>query len=86
MKFYFHLYKGDEERIRGFLTEILEGNMEYPTRADYNRRKEYNDLANKFFTVEEFLELYDNPFTHFRDDNRVTDAVSLKKKFNYTKT
>ncbi|KZS15070.1 Uncharacterized protein APZ42_019613 [Daphnia magna] len=77
--------QGDEERIRGFLTEILEGNMEYPTRADYNRRKEYNDLANKFFTVEEFLELYDNPFTHFRDDNRVTDAEYREEAINQLK-
>lgn len=53
--------------------------MVCPTRADYNRRKEYNALANKFFTVEEFLELYDDPMVYFKNDTRVTDAVSLKK-------
>ncbi|KAI9560010.1 hypothetical protein GHT06_014020 [Daphnia sinensis] len=77
--------QGDEERIRGFLTEILEGNVQYPTRADYNRRKEYNILANKFFTVEEFLELYDNPFTYFRDDTRVTDAAYREEAINQLK-
>ncbi|XP_057365982.1 E3 ubiquitin-protein ligase RNF216-like [Daphnia carinata] len=77
--------QGDEERIRSFLTEILEGNMQYPTRADYNRRKEYNILANKFFTVEEFLELYDNPLTYFRDDSRVTDAAYREEAINQLK-
>ncbi len=69
------LSAGDQEKIRGFLTEILEGNMQFPTRADYNRRKEYNVLANKFFTVEEFLELYDDPRKYFTEDTRVTDLV-----------
>lgn len=72
-------YIGDQEKIRGLLTEILEGNIQIPTRADYNRRKEYNVLANKFFTVEEFLELYDDPRKYFTDDTRVTDWVRLKK-------
>jgi len=69
---------GDQEKIRGLLTEILEGNMQFPTRADYNKRKEYNVLANKFFTVEEFLELYDDPRKYFAEDTRVTDAVNRK--------
>lgn len=50
--------------------------MQFPTRADYNRRKEYNVLANKFFTVEEFLELYDDPQKYFIEDTRVTDVVN----------
>lgn len=49
--------------------------MAYPSRADYNKRKEYNDLANKFFTVEEFLDLYEDPFKHFGDETRATDPV-----------
>ncbi|EFX87807.1 hypothetical protein DAPPUDRAFT_306489 [Daphnia pulex] len=83
-------FQGDQEKIRGFLTEILEGNMQFPTRADYNRRKEYNVLANKFFTVEEFLELYDDPQKYFTEDTRVTDVAyrdqainQLKKDFKF---
>ncbi len=56
---------------------MLEGKETYPTRAEYNRRKEHNELVNKFFTVEEFFELYDDPLKHFRDDTRITDLVSF---------
>jgi hypothetical protein len=56
----------------------LEGNIAFPTRDDYNRRKEYNVLANRFFTVEEFLELYDDPLKYFTGDSRVTDFVRFK--------
>ena len=49
----------------------------YPTRADYNKRKQYQDLADKFFTVEEFLELYDDPLKHFSDESRVVNGVGF---------
>ena len=52
--------------------------MTYPSRADYNKRKEYNELANKFFTVEEFLDLYGDPFKHFGDETRATDRVKFR--------
>lgn len=67
---------GDQNRVRDLHMQLLEGQLTCPTRADYNKRKKYNELANKFFTAEEFLELYDDPFKHFSDETRVTDRVN----------
>jgi len=64
------------------VTQFIEGEMAYPSRADYNKRKEYNDLANKFFTAEEFLDLYEDPFKHFGDETRATDPVNKKLRDN----
>ena len=70
----FHL-SGDQEAIGNFVTQALEGTVKYPSRSEYNKRKQYQDLADKFFTVEEFLELYDDPLKHFSDETRNVDAV-----------
>lgn len=72
---------GDQEKIRNIVAQLLEGGEPYPTRADYEKRKEYNEVANKFFTVEEFLELYDDPFKHFGDETRIVDQVCMLSFF-----
>lgn len=41
-------------------------------------------MANKFFSVEEFFELYDDPIKHFKDDQRITDQVSPVNKILLT--
>ena len=60
---------------------MVEGTRIFPTRTEYLKRKEYNELANTFFTVEEFFEQYGDPIAHFRDDSRVTDQVSIIYSF-----
>lgn len=70
--------------ISNFVTQALEGTVQYPSRSEYNKRKQYQDLTDKFFTVEEFLDLYDDPLKHFSDETRNVDAVSSRhglKKF-----
>jgi len=61
------------------LTQFFEGEKTFPSRADFNKRKENNKLAHTFFTVEEFIDLYGDPFKHFGDETRATDKVKKKK-------
>ena len=72
------MYLGDQELIRNFAAKMLEGKLKYPTRGDYvGGNKRLPEIVDKFFTVEEFFELYDDPLKHFRDDARVTDSVII---------
>ena len=68
-------FSGDQEGVRNFVGELLEVGI-YPKIDEYVKRHQYDDLANKLFTVEEFLELFDDPLTYFYDENSVTSVVS----------
>jgi hypothetical protein len=50
----------------------------YPSRAEYAKRKEYEELSKKFFSTEEFLEMYEDPFKYFYDETRSTKPVNMK--------
>ena len=72
------MYLGDQELIRNFAAEMLEGKLKYSTRGDYvGGNKRLPEIVDKFLTVDKFFELNNDPLKHFRDDARVTDSVSI---------
>ncbi len=65
---------GDAEKIRALINELMERD-DYPSRADYNKRKHYEELSNRFFSVQHFLETYGDPFVYFYYAKRPTQPV-----------
>jgi len=74
-------FSGDQEGVRNFVGELLEVGI-YPKIDEYVKRHQYDDLANKFFTVEEFLELFDDPLTYFYDESSVTSVDYRRQAIN----
>lgn len=72
-----NLLLGNQALINDLLTELTE-RKDYPSRNDYNVRKEIEELPKKIFTAGELLDMYEDPFKHFYDLTRMTNAVSVE--------
>lgn len=64
--------QNDHERIKEFVQSKLE-NPDYPTRAQYLAKKKITEQQKQYttdFKVQQFLEIFPNPFSYFEDDKR----------------
>lgn len=62
----------DPDKMKQFVQSKLE-NPDYPTRQQYLDKKKITEQQKKYttdFRVEQFLEIFPNPFSHFEDANR----------------
>ncbi|XP_011872189.1 PREDICTED: uncharacterized protein LOC105564441 [Vollenhovia emeryi] len=64
---------GDNEEIKKFVQTTLE-KPDYPTRAQYLARKKITEQQKQYttdFKVEQFLEIFPDPFAYFENDKRI---------------
>lgn len=62
----------DPERIKEFVQSKLE-NPDYPTRTQYLAKKKITEQQKQYttdFKVEQFLEMFPDPFSYFEDNKR----------------
>ncbi|XP_071557299.1 uncharacterized protein [Temnothorax nylanderi] len=63
---------GDHERIKEFVQTKIE-NPDYPTRTQYLAKKKITEQQKQYttdFKVQQFLEIFPNPFSYFENDKR----------------
>ncbi|XP_050458717.1 uncharacterized protein LOC126855281 isoform X2 [Cataglyphis hispanica] len=62
----------DPEKIKEFVQSKLE-NPDFPTRAEYLAKKKITEQQKQYtsdFKIQQFLELFPDPFSHFENANR----------------
>ena len=83
-----------EQKVNQWIDENIDkGYKEFPTRAAYEKRRKEAELLEKYqgaVTVEEILEMYDDPEAYFNDGSRKVSnlykkhsLIQLKKEFRY---
>jgi len=80
----------DPAKLEAFITASLEKKSSFPSRKEYEKRKNNRDQMQKIkmLTVNDFLELWEDPHAHFADSSSTVSQLykehavfRLRKKF-----
>ena len=86
-------FTNDKEAMAVWISEIIEnkGDKEFPSRKDYEQRQKEAELMEKYsgqVTVQEILDMYEDPEAYFMDKTRKASELykkhalaQLKKEF-----
>ena len=74
-------YTGNPVDTAALVDDLLQtsNNPTYPTRFDHDKRLECQRMADKLFSVQDFLDMFDDPIAHFYDQTKATTFVTYQK-------